>query len=51
MYFDSVEGRVYFAAGVYSWHAEEIVRMMKLYMGANLQLGPEWKEMLQEQED
>ena len=51
MYFDSVQGRVYFASGVYSWHAEEIVRMMKLYMGANLQLGPEWKEMLQEQED
>ena len=51
MYFDSIEGRVYFASGVYSWHAEEIVRMMKLYIGSHLQLGPEWEEMLQEQED
>ena len=50
MYFDSVEGRVYFAAGVYSWDAEEMVQMMKLYIGNALQLGPEWKEMLQEQE-
>jgi hypothetical protein len=49
MYFDSYEGRIYFASGVYSWHAEEIVRMMKLYIGSTLQLGPEWKEMLQEQ--
>lgn len=51
MYFDSKEGRVYFASGVYSWDAEEIVRMMKIYIGSHLQLGPEWKEMLQEQED
>jgi hypothetical protein len=50
MYFDSIEGRVYFAAGVYSWTAEEMVQLMKLYMGASLQLGPEWQEMLQEQE-
>lgn len=48
MYFDSFDGRVYFASGVYSWHAEEIVRMMKIYIGSTLQLGPEWKEMLQE---
>ncbi len=51
MYFDTFEGRVYFASGVYSWDAEEIVRMMKLYIGSNLQLGPEWKEMLQEHEE
>ena len=51
MYFDSIEGRVYFASGVYSWDAEEIVRMMKLYIGSHLQLGPEWEEMLQEQGD
>lgn len=51
MYFDTYDGRMYFAAGVYSWDAEEIVRMMKLYIGSNLQLGPEWKEMLQEHEE
>lgn len=50
LFFDSVEGRVYFASGVYSWDAEEMVQMMKLYIGSSLQLGPEWKEMLQEQE-
>lgn len=50
LYFDSFEGRVYFASGVYSWNAEEMVQMMKLYIGNSLQLGPEWKEMLQEQE-
>lgn len=50
MYFDSPQGRVYFASGVYSWNAEEIVHMMKLYIGSSLQLGPEWDEMLQEQE-
>lgn len=50
MYFDCIHGRVYFAAGVYSWTAEEMVQMMKLYLGSSLQLGPEWKEMLQEQE-
>ncbi len=49
MYFDSYEGRVYFASGVYSWNAEEMVQLMKLYIGSSLQLGPEWKEMLQEQ--
>lgn len=50
LYIDSPQGRVYFAAGVYSWDAEEMVQMMKLYTGPSLQLGPEWKEMLQEQE-
>jgi hypothetical protein len=50
LYFDTIEGRVYFASGVYSWNAEELVQIMKLYMGTSLQLGPEWKEMLQEQE-
>ena len=48
MYFDTLDGRVYFASGVYSWDAEELVQMMKLYIGSSLQLGPEWKEMLQE---
>jgi len=50
MYFDTTEGRVYFASGVYSWNAEEMVQMMKLFIGTVLKLGPEWKEMLQEQE-
>lgn len=50
LYFDTAGGRVYFAPNVYSWDAEEMVQIMKLYIGASLQLGPEWKEMLQEQE-
>ncbi|MES2702491.1 MAG: hypothetical protein V4649_07625 [Bacteroidota bacterium] len=50
LYFDTPNGKVYFASGVYSWNAEEMVQMMKLYIGASLKLGPEWKEMLQEQE-
>lgn len=50
MYFDTIEGRVYFASGVYSWSAEEMVQLMKLYIGNSLKLGPEWKEMLQTQE-
>ena len=50
MYFDTADGRIYFAAGVYSWTAEEMVQMMALYIGTGLKLGPEWKEMLQEQE-
>jgi hypothetical protein len=50
LYFESIEGRVYFASGVYSWNAEEMVQMMRLFIGASLKLGPEWKEMLQEQE-
>ena len=50
LYFDTKDGRVYFASGVYSWDAEEMVQMMKLYIGSSLQLGPEWKEMLQGQE-
>jgi hypothetical protein len=50
LYIDTPDGRVYFAAGVYSWDAEEMVQIMKLYTGPSLHLGPEWKEMLQEQE-
>ncbi len=48
--FDTYEGRVYFAPGVYSWDAEKMVQMMKLYTGTALKLGPEWENMLQEQE-
>lgn len=50
LYFDTPEGRLYFAVGVYSWHAEEMVQMMKMYMGNYLRLGPEWEQMLQTHE-
>jgi len=51
MYFDTPTGRIYFAPGVYSWDAEKMVQMMKIYTGASLKLGPEWEEMLQESDD
>ncbi len=41
---------VRFGKFVYSWHAEEVVRMMKLYMGETLQLGSEWRRIMQEHE-
>lgn len=47
LYFDTPEGRMYFAVGLYSWHAEEMVQMMRMYMGNYLRLGPEWEQMLQ----
>lgn len=50
LYFDTPEGRLYFAVGLYSWHAEEMVQMMRMYMGNYLRLGPEWEEMLQTHE-
>jgi hypothetical protein len=50
LYFDTPQGKLYFAAGVYSWDAEEMVQMMKMYMGTSLLLGPEWEEMLQAHE-
>lgn len=39
---------VRFGRGLYSWDAEEVVRMMRLYCGKSLQLGPEWERMLEE---
>jgi len=50
LYFNYKGEPVYFASGVYSWDAEEVVRIMKLFTGASLRLGPEWEQMLQEQE-
>jgi hypothetical protein len=50
LYFDTPEGRVYFAAGVYSWDAEEMVQMMKLFIGPSIRLGPEWAQMLEPQD-
>lgn len=51
LFFDTPSGRVYFAPGVYSWDAEKMVQMMKLYSGAALRLGPEWDDMLQEEQE
>ena len=50
LYIETVDGRVYFATGVYSWHAEEIVQMMQLFAGPALALGPEWAAMRQVEE-
>ena len=50
LYFNYEGFPIRFARGVYSWHAEEMVRMMQLYTGNTLKLGPEWERMLQEQE-
>lgn len=50
LFFNFSDYPVRFARGVHSWHAEEMVRMMKLYAGNTLRLGPEWAHMLEEQE-
>jgi hypothetical protein len=39
---------VRFAKGIYSWDAEEMISMMKLYAGSKLKLGPEWAAMAQQ---
>ncbi|HXS37938.1 MAG TPA: hypothetical protein VN721_14640 [Flavipsychrobacter sp.] len=41
---------VHFARGIYSWDAEEMVHIMRLFTGPMLRLGPEWERMLQEHE-
>lgn len=41
---------VRFAKCVYSWDAEEMIQMMKIFSGSKLKLGPEWQEMLSIQE-
>lgn len=50
LYFTYHNCPIRFGRFIYSWHAEEIVRMMQLYVGNNLLLGSEWQQMLQEQE-
>lgn len=50
LYFNYNGFPVRFGKGVYSWHAEEIVNMMQLYVGQKLILGPEWAQMIQENE-
>jgi hypothetical protein len=48
LYFEYDGLPVQFARGIYSWHAEEIVRMIRLHSGTLLQLGSEWKYLMQE---
>ncbi|MBS1771764.1 MAG: hypothetical protein JST82_02805 [Bacteroidetes bacterium] len=48
LYFNYYGFPVRFAKGLYSWDAEEVVRMMKIYAGRKLSLGPEWKRMVEE---
>ncbi|OSZ78195.1 hypothetical protein CAP35_08010 [Chitinophagaceae bacterium IBVUCB1] len=48
LYFNYEGFAVRFARGVYSWHAEEMVRIMKLFAGNNLRLAPEWKQLMQQ---
>jgi len=37
-----------FARGIYSWHAEDLIRMIRLYAGNALVLGDEWKDLMRE---
>ncbi|MEI8278486.1 MAG: hypothetical protein WCG87_01915 [Bacteroidota bacterium] len=48
LYFNYGGFPIRFGQGVYSWHAEDVVRMMKLFRGEKLLLAPEWDHMLQE---
>ena len=46
MYFNYEGEQVPFAKSVYSWDAEEMIQMMKIFSGSKLKLGPEWQQML-----
>lgn len=48
LYFNYEGFPIRFGKGVYSWDAEELVNMMKLYAGNSLQLGAEWKDIMKE---
>lgn len=50
LYFNYAGYPIRFARNVYSWDAEEMVNMMKIFAGKTLRLGPEWDSMLQEHE-
>ncbi|OJW83668.1 MAG: hypothetical protein BGO69_05060 [Bacteroidetes bacterium 46-16] len=50
LYFNYAGYPIRFARNVYSWDAEEMVNMMKIFAGNSLRLGPEWDSMLQEHE-
>ncbi|RYZ53170.1 MAG: hypothetical protein EOP49_07865 [Sphingobacteriales bacterium] len=44
--FIGTDKEVRFARGIYSWHAEELIRMIRLYAGSKLRLGEEWKQLI-----
>lgn len=46
MYFNYEGVHVPFAKCVYSWDAEEMIHMMRIFSGPKLKLGPEWQTML-----
>jgi hypothetical protein len=46
LYFNFGGYPIHFARNVYSWHAEEMVRMMKLYAGEKLHIGAELRHLL-----
>jgi hypothetical protein len=48
LYFEYRGLSVRFARGIYSWNAEEIIRMIQLFSGTALQLGSEWKNLMEE---
>ena len=50
LYFRYQNYAVRFGRDIYSWHAEEMVRMMQLYAGSRLKLGAEWRLLMQETE-
>lgn len=50
LYFLYEGKKIHFARNVYSWDAEKIVYMARLYAGNSVNLGPEWEQMLQEHE-
>ena len=50
LYFKYNGYSVRFGRNIYSWHAEEIVRIMRLYAGDKLHLGTEWIYLMQEHE-
>ncbi len=47
LFFFYKEQPIRFARGIYSWHAEEIVRMIQLYTGSSLKLGAEWEYLME----
>lgn len=50
LFFNYAGTTIKFARNVYSWDAEEMVNMMKLYAGGRFRLGPEWAQMQQPHE-
>lgn len=48
LFFEHQKTPVRFARGIYSWHAEEIIRMIQIFSGPALRLGAEWESIMQE---